>query len=403
MYLKHLLYSIIILVLGIFIIQHFQANGSPFALIEGARTYPMPRRHPLTSTYGTFNNLGKSNIISLNTIIDETVALYFDEKGVPYMNTIDTVQEYIVGESPYELGPVTPDLKSKLTDIGYYFLEVVIPMLPTQDNPKPKVEWPPLKWSGIPCFDVEIAKIPTYDVYQGNPEDNFQYIYNKGSGAAAKYASSHSNGSNFAGSPATGPAPGPATGPASDDSEPACADTTCGITCPQSCFQKAAGIVPSPVSAPSTAPAAVPAISGSSTSPSNHSTYTNAEFLKNFHTKLTYKANRTTIGSTTYTGYDITQIALANGSQDNTVLQKKIENLIYEYFVKSGSNQGDPTKKLIDLVEYYSSQFSALDSYHVDTLRNLVFYLLQIIVPGMPTAAVPHLYIQWKPFGKYTQ
>jgi hypothetical protein len=388
------------LVLGIFIIQHFQANGSPFAIIEGARTYPMPRRHPLTSTYGTFNNRGKSNVISLNTIIDQTVSKYFDEKGVPYMNTIDSVQEYIVGPSPYEFGPITSDLKSKLTDIGYYFLEVVIPMLPTQENPAPKVEWPPLKWSGIPGFDVEIASIPTYDVYQGNPENNFQYIYNKGSGAAAKYAAAHGIGSNLSGesNSSSDSDSGPGPGPDSD----ACGDNNCGITCPQTCFQNAMNIVPAPAPAPAPAPVNNES-SGSSTSASNHSSYTNADFLKNFHTKLTYKANRTTIGSTTYTGYDITQIALAKGSQDNTTLQNKIENTIYEYFVKSGSKQGDPTKKLMDLLEFYSTQFSAMNAYHVDTLRNLVFYLLQIIVPGMPTAAIPHLYIQWKPFGKYTQ
>ena len=173
MFLKHLLYSFIILVLGVFIIQHFQRQGT---VVEGARTYAMPRRHPLTSTYGTYSNISASNIISLSDIIDQTVANYFDENNTPYMNTIDAVQTYIVGPSPYEYGPITPDLKSKLTDIGYYFLEVVIPMLPTPENPTPKVEWPPLKWSGIPGFNVEIAPIPTYDVFQGNPEDNFNYI-----------------------------------------------------------------------------------------------------------------------------------------------------------------------------------------------------------------------------------
>ena len=75
--------------------------------------------------------------------------------------------------------------------------------------------------------------------------------------------------------------------------------------------------------------------------------------------------------------------------------------MIYTYFVKNGPDQGQPTKALLDLFTYYSTQYSAMDAYHGEILRNLVFYVLQTIVPGMPTAAVPHLYIQWKPFGRY--
>ena len=74
----HLLYIIIVLILAILLYSYFK---SVFSIIEGARTYPMPRRHPITYKYGTFHNENQSNVISMNTIIDTYINQYFDQKG----------------------------------------------------------------------------------------------------------------------------------------------------------------------------------------------------------------------------------------------------------------------------------------------------------------------------------
>jgi hypothetical protein len=55
----------------------------------------------------------------------------------------------------------------------------------------------------------------------------------------------------------------------------------------------------------------------------------------------------------------------------------------------------------LEYFEYYSQQFSPMDAYHVEKLRDLAFYVLQTIVPGIPTPSVPHFYVQWRSFGKY--
>ena len=390
MMLKHLLYSIVVLILGIFIIQHIQINGSFFSIIEGARTYPMPRRHPLTYTYGTVNNESSSNIVSMNTIIDQNIDTFFDQKKVPYMNTIDLVVNFIVGENPYQYGTISEDLKSKLTDIGYYFLEIVIPMLPTQTNTKPTIHFPPLKWSGLPPFNVEIANVPSYLIYKGSSENNFNNIYNNAN--LNTYFQSNPDSSDTTEQTSSIASSSDKCGSGEDSNN-------CGIQCPETCFLSALGSV-----APASAPASVSAPATSLLNENDKSTYRQGifnGFSINGANKYTNK-NIATIGTSTYTGYDITQIKLEQDTLNNTILTDKIEQIIYTYFTKEGSKTGEPTAQFMELFKYYYQQFSPMDMYHQEKLRNLVYYVLQTIIPGIPTPAVPHLYIQWQPFGKYT-
>jgi hypothetical protein len=391
MILKHLLYSIIIVTLGVFVFEHVQRNGSFMPIIEGARTYPMPRRHPLTFTYGTFNNQSTSSIISMNTIIDQIIDTYFDGKGIPYLNTIDAAINYIVGPSPYQYGAVSDDIKSKLTDIGYYFLEVVIPMLPTQDNPTPTIVWPPLKWSGLPGFNVEIAPIPTYLLYRGAPENNFRSIFN-----SSNMGGSTNNQSSFSAQSDTNDIDTSST--TSSICGSSAVNNTCGIQCPLTCLEVALG---SSITTP--APAAPIAQPAQVSTANNHSSYL---YGQNNMTSFSANAlsnykNITTVGASTYLGNDITQIQLDPASVNNKTLTDKITAGIYEFFTQTGAKAGTPTPLFLEYFEYYSQQFSPMDAYHMEKLRDLVFYVLQTIVPGIPTPSVPHFYVQWRSFGKY--
>jgi len=419
----HLLYIIIVLILAILLYSYFK---SVFSIIEGARTYPMPRRHPITYKYGTFHNENQSNVISMNTIIDTYINQYFDQKGVPYLNTIQDVQNYVVGpgtNGTYDYGTVPLTMKSQLTDIGYYFIEMVLPLLPTQDNPKPtKRVLPNLRFSNMPGFPLHVSKIQKCMVYQGNPENNLQFNVNTNAinnydNAFNRGFNSFFNGYNFPSDGSSSDTPPTSTSSGGSSSEDVdctsgdCASNCCGITCPQSCFDAALGVNSSSSSGSGTSASGTDTSSGNTSSHSNYqSSISNANILNSGNLTLQYANNRLTMCPSKATGYDITQVILTAGTYDNSTLKNKIQEKILEYFEEKANDptQLVPKQKLIDDIQFYSTQYSPMDAYHMELLKELIFYGLQVIVPGLPSEVssdqsnvTPHFYVEWRPFLKY--
>ena len=420
----HLLYIIIVLILAILLYSYFK-SVKWFSIIEGARTYPMPRRHPITYKYGTFHNENQSNVISMNTIIDTYINQYFDQKGVPYLNTIQDVQNYVVGPGTggiYNYGTVPLTMKSQLTDIGYYFIEMVLPLLPTQDNPKPtKRVLPNLRFSNMPGFPLHVSKIQKCMVYQGNPENNLQFNVNTNAinnydNAFNRGFNSFFNGYNFpsdSSSPDT-PSPSTSSGGSSnsdvDCTSGDCASDCCGITCPQSCFDAALGVNSSSSSGTGTSAPSTDTSQNTSSHLNYQSSISNANILNSGNTTLQYANNQLTMCPSKATGYDITQVILTAGTYDNTTLLNKIQEKILEYFEEKANDptQLIPKQKLLDEIEFYSKQYSPMDAYHMELLKELIFYGLQVIVPGLPSevssdqsSVTPHFYVEWRPFLKY--
>jgi len=420
MKLEHLLYLFIIIILAIFIGYYVKDIGL-LSIKEGARTYPMPRLHPLKQQYGAFQGDSQSNVISMNKVIDDFIAKYFDQNGVPYLNTIDDVQSYIVGPGmtgPYDYGAISNQMKSELTDIGYYLIEMVLPILPTVENRHPKKELPLLNLSGLPAFEVEVANVPKCLVYQGSNDTNFRFIYNstsQDSSILSRFEQGFnsffdSNTYNESSTPSSsGNTSGTSSGGTSDgDCDPNsvdCPSSCCGITCPQQCFQNALGI-----NTPSTSTSSSGDSSGSGEGAgagtgnnSYHSTINAAQIYNNMGTSISHANNSETICPSQTTGYDITQIPLKKGTEGNTILKNKIQKDIADYFTpyKKSTTQLEPTDKLKEMIEEYSTQYSPMDAYHYELLRELIYYVLQVIIPGMPTPALPYLYIEWRSFLKY--
>lgn len=418
----HLLYIIIVLILAILLYSYFK---SVFSIIEGARTYPMPRRHPITYKYGTFHNENQSNVISMNTIIDTYINQYFDQKGVPYLNTIQDVQNYVVGpgtNGTYDYGTVPLTMKSQLTDIGYYFIEMVLPLLPTQDNPKPtKRVLPNLRFSNMPGFPLHVSKIQKCMVYQGNPENNLQFNVNTNAinnynNAFNRGFNSFFNGYNFPSDGSSSDTPPTSTSSGGSSSEDVdctsgdCASDCCGITCPQSCFDAALGVNSSSSSGSGTSAPGTDTSQNTSSHSNYQSSISNANILNSGNLTLQYANNRLTMCPSKATGYDITQVILTAGTYDNSTLKNKIQEKILEYFEEKDNDptQLVPKQKLIDDIKFYSTQYSPMDAYHMELLKELIFYGLQVIVPGLPSevssdqsSVTPHFYVEWRPFLKY--
>ena len=93
------------------------------SIIEGARTLPRPIINP----YYDDNEIQYKPAApyrgeGLNEIIDRLIYYYFDREGYPFYNTIEIYEKNILSG-----GPVSDENKRKLTDICYYFINIVIP------------------------------------------------------------------------------------------------------------------------------------------------------------------------------------------------------------------------------------------------------------------------------------
>jgi len=127
-------------------------------------------------------------------------------------------------------------------------------------------------------------------------------------------------------------------------------------------------------------------------------------------TSVQYANNELTICPSSQTGYDITQIALTPGTYENTTLETKIANDVSEYFVEKDNDplQLVPTEKLLSIINAYATNFTPMDAYHYELLQELIYYVLQVIIPGLPTMntseqtnTTPQFYVEWRPFLKY--
>ena len=259
-------------------------------------------------------------------------------------------------------------------------------------------------------------------VYQGNPENNLQFNVNTNAinnydNAFNRGFNSFFNGYNFPSDGSSSDTPPTSTSSGGSSSEDVdctsgdCASDCCGITCPQSCFDAALGVNSSSSSGSGTSASGTDTSSGNTSSHSNYqSSISNSNILNSENLTLQYANNRLTMCPSKATGYDITQVILTAGTYDNSTLKNKIQEKILEYFEEKDNDptQLVPKQKLIDDIQFYSTQYSPMDAYHMELLKELIFYGLQVIVPGLPSevssdqsSVTPHFYVEWRPFLKY--
>ena len=99
------------------------------------------------------------------------------------------------------------------------------------------------------------------------------------------------------------------------------------------------------------------------------------------------------IGSAKLDGYVITD---EKQTRDSTKLNDEINEFIYNYFISSGPNENRPTQYAIDQFEILKKK-APMDEIHMNKLRDMVYYVLQIIIPGLPTDQLSRSYVAWRP------
>lgn len=369
---------IIIAIIGYFVGSIIRTNR------ESMRTMPRPTRHPMIPIYNNSAPVfGPYQAETMNQLIDQNINNYFDDRGVPYSNTIQLYQSICVNN-----GNASNKTKSQLTDIGYYILDIVIPNIPTVTNPTPSVSWPAIRWTGMPPFAVHISPRPTYLIYAGQPQDSFSYQYR-----AASFQPGFNNTSNnntHAQGSTTPSSPPADTGGESGASS----NNQCGIC--TDCMATALGLT-------NESDSTTVGTSGGSTEGTTNYTQVVQSISATGSVAYTSigaaktNSNTAIVGSDVVNGYTIT-----DASQNNMVVPSPLhefitKDIINKYFIESGPNQGKPTQTAIDLFNEYTQGRSPMDDFHKNKLRDVVYYVMQNIIPGLPTLQLPRSYVEWVP------
>ena len=371
-------------------------------LREGARTLPRPVINPRVSEYEKDKN---TKLVipgeTMNQAIDRFIFKYFNKDGFPITSTIALYTTYCCSK-----GNVTPENKRKLTDIGYYMLDIVIPNLSSTMNSDPKAYWPPIKWSNHNIFNILIQPTSTATVLRGqNYKDTYISNYQSSGGTSnfwndsPGYTTSNSGSDNNSNN-------------ATNIQEVAdtCSNApknACGIGCPTSCLSSAiAASLPPPSGGSSGGSSSGGSSSGSNSNENgqNSQTTTNNQRISANTTLLPGGANELIIGSAEIDGYQTTDCLQKqeNGSELNDM----INDFIKTYFIDNGPNENRPTQVSIDLFNNFDSK-SPMDGFHMNKMRDVIYYMLQVIIPGLPTktyvSGAPAInksdssYVEWRP------
>jgi hypothetical protein len=170
-------------------------------------------------------------------------------------------------------------------------------------------------------------------------------------------------------------------------------DTSCGNECPTACFANAIQAAQYNQQNNPYYTGPKPETLGSQRS--RDTTYANFAKLafgknecSNQYTSLYGKDD----GTKTIEGYTITN---EPQTSTETTLNDNINKLIDKLFQDDGPNK--PTNYLINLFNSYVKGNPTIDTFHKNKLRDVVYYLMENIIPGLPTDNEPVSYVEWRP------
>ena len=378
----HFLCILIIIFVLIYYYYHLQQHQQ--VIQEGARTLPKPTRHPILHIYDDSEYPMRNAVLrkNINEWIDQIIARYFDENDVPYENTINTYVSRFADQ-----GNITEINKAKMEDICYYLLNYVIPNIPSEKNPTPTLVWPKIQWLSK-MTDIKghyynasgIAEL-TSSYWENNSEDkslNYSgsgYDYGEGSidlGKSGKLGSSGNAGRSGSGGVNGG---GGGSG-------------SCN-RCPSSCLSNISNGLD-----------AIAAKNAKKKESGTEDTWTSDDInafdydkwnLCQINKRKKHQTT-TTLFTKNVAGYQVTDISNTDMSP-NSPLNQFIDTTIKTYFNQSG----EPTVYALAQFQGFVDHYSLIDDLHKNKLRDLVYYFMEMIIPGLPTSAIPRSYVEWKP------
>jgi hypothetical protein len=354
--------SVLILFLLLFIgVQYLDSNKR-----ESMRTLYMPTSHPIIQYVKPNYYAGSYSTVNMNEWIDRYIDRYFDDTNVPYLNTIDLYITYVVNK-----GVLKQEYKNKMRDMCHYIIDIVIPNMPTIENPDPKIEWPKLEWLSD-------------DWIPYNYSFNLDAIMNLFGGSTSYKRKSIENDAaeedepNTPGSMSPGSAPTKSVSPGSESTTSS--SGTCD-KCPTDCFNK----LVSTLSSPPTSSVNLPPDYEEEESGRKYKSSTGKEHVDNSEED----------GSKILT---VDQVMVTNESVTNPSSQELNEWVFgkMNYYVDMNFDLYPTKQAQADFINFVKV-YGPIDRAHKNKLRDLVYYFMENIIPGLPTESKPVCYVEWRP------
>lgn len=378
-----LILTILVILVGFFI-------GRLLKEREGVmgRTMPEPLRHPgATALTVTPGQRGTYAAKGLNEWVDSLMNTYFDKDGYPFDDTRQAFLGKFVTPFPHSL--VTPTTLSKLDDIGFYVMRQVLPQLSNLDQKK--VSWPPIVWSKLP---------PAGQAAGSGGQDGGLYatIMSLASSAPSKSSATTDAAAATAPSPKSSSAAAAAgSGVAIKIDAPTTSckvSDACGQPCPKSCIDAALQ---------SLAPAPAPAVTSSPTNLTQFQSNLTSNELNEWWSLFTGDSTGDASQQRRPTSSSPTQpVNTRTPKIDHIEVTPTFDNQLddflnanyIDYFFDKVT--GVPTQKFLDLYTAYTQGQASMDQFHMNKASDLIYYVLETLVAGLPTQFKPAFDFTWK-------
>lgn len=94
--------------------------------------------------------------------------------------------------------------------------------------------------------------------------------------------------------------------------------------------------------------------------------------------------------------FDVTKIAVKTPYDEITLSKYLLDQVVYAYFDKTTSVPTAAFQALYD--NHTRGHVLPMDQDHKNKMRDLVYYVLENIVNGLPSRARPEYYVRWRQF-----
>lgn len=351
---------------------------------ESLRTLYMPTTRPIVQYIKPNYYGGSYSTETMNQWVDFYIARYFDDQNVPYLNTIDLYIKYIVNK-----GVLKQEYKNKMRDMCHYIINVVIPNLPTVETPDPQVIWPKIEWLSDDWKSYNYSfNLDAMANLFGKP---MTYKRTAPSGSSSNEPSASpgpaSPGSASPGSSSPGSvSPGfLLPGSSTTNTNGAC------NSCPTDCF----GEFLSALSAKEVAKAGSPGTNGgASSSPGSDP----AEYSPGKYKSSTGNGYDDKSGEGVLRILTVDQVLVTNEPVKNPSSQELNDWVLknMKYYIDVDIDLY-PTKQAQFDFTNFVKMYGPIDRAHKNKLRDLVYYFMENIIPGLPTESKPVCYVEWRP------
>lgn len=346
---------------------------------ETMRTLYMPTERPIVQYIMPNYYGGSYSTEDMNQWVDYYVGSYFDDTSVPYLDTIDLYVEYVVNK-----GVLNQEYKNKMRDMCHYLIDIVIPNLPTVENPDPKVEWPKIEWlsDDWKSYNYSFNLDAMANLFGGST------VYKRTStGGASTRSTSKASGSSSPGnnSPGQESAGSNSLGSTTTSTSPS---TGCN-TCPTDCFNQLMTKLSEANKSSSASSKKSNSSPGSDTTGDSSSKYKSATGKEHDDaSEFDGPSGKITVDQVIVTNELVRN---PSSSELNDWVFSKMNYYIDLKFDLY------PTKQAQQDFKNFVKMYGPIDRAHKNKLRDLVYYFMENIIPGLPTQQKPVCYVEWRP------